>query len=189
MNKLMILIASLLLFSACSNQPAKVKKYYRLGNLESTQPTTSHSLRTSVIISRPKALSILAGRPMVATQADGALVQLNDHYWLESPTLLLQQHLKNWAQNHWQQVQTNAPFNERHERLDSQIMAFEKDGKLAKVSLHFELVSVDGTVLLDQTFSRSLSIHGEGYVQFVETINRALNLILTDLSVAITNLP
>lgn len=189
MNKLVILFASFLLFTACSNQPAAVKKYYRLTSLENSHRVINPEKRASVVITRPKAFSILAGRPMVATQNDGALVQLNYHLWLESPTLLLHQTLKNWAETHWQLAQTSAAFNEQHERLDSQILAFEKDGNRAKVSIHFVLTAVDGRVLLDQTLSQNLPVQGDGYAQFVQAINRALNQILTDLSAAISNLP
>ncbi|GAA4818048.1 hypothetical protein GCM10011365_12040 [Marinicella pacifica] len=188
MNKLIILATSLLLLSACSNQPAVVKKYYRLSSLDNSQLSLSPEKRPSVVITRPKGMSILAGRPMVATVEDGALVQLNHHYWLESPTLLVQQILSQWAEQHWQQIKTHVAFDKPIERLDSEILAFEKDGNQAKVSLHFILTAADGHIILDQTLSRQLTISGEGYAGFVHSINNAVNQILTDLSEAINNL-
>ncbi len=125
---------------------------------------------------------------MVATKNDGALVQLNNHNWLDSPTILLHHSLKTWAEQHWKNIQTSAAFNARHQRLDSQILAFEKDGNQAKVSVHFLLSDVDGQTILDQTFEQNLTIEGEGYSQFVQTINRAVGRILNDLSQAIDSI-
>lgn len=188
MNKLIIIIGCLLFFSACSNQPATVKQYYRLTtDYDSSQAINNTSL-PSVVISRPKAFSILAGRPMVATKQDGALVQLNYHYWLESPTILLHESLKTWATQHWQQIKTSAAFNDQHPRLDSQILAFEKNGNQAKVAINFNLSDPDGKTLLDKTLTQNLTIEGETYSHFVRTMNLAVSNILDDLSQSINQL-
>ncbi len=182
MNKLITLTMVLLFFTACSNQPAKVKQYYRLSADYDISQNTQKNKRQSVVISRPKAMGILGGRPMVATKKDGALVQLNNHYWLESPSILLHHSLTKWAEQHWQHIQTNAGFNEKHQRLDSEILAFEKDGNQVKVSLKFILNDVDGRLLFNQTYRQNLTIQGEGYAQFVQTVNLAVKRILDALS-------
>ncbi|MCW8869322.1 MAG: PqiC family protein [Proteobacteria bacterium] len=188
MNKLIILAGFLLILTACSNQPASVKQYYRLADYHKVNRDIENNQHQSVTINRPKAFSILAGRPMVATKDDGALVQLSYHYWLESPTILIHEALKNWAGQHWQQVVTSAGYNDRHQRLDSQIMAFEKDGNQAKVSMNFKLSGPDGEILLDKTFTQNLSIQGETYSHFVKAINLAISNILDQLSESIDRL-
>ncbi|KAA3638540.1 MAG: hypothetical protein DWP95_12400, partial [Proteobacteria bacterium] len=189
MKTIIALTFILLTLTACGNQQASIKQYYRINADQDISLSTSHqSLRASVVISRPKALSILGGRPMVATKTDGALVQLNNHYWLESPTILLHDTLKNWAEHHWQHIQTSAAFNERHDRLDTQILAFEKDGKYAKVSLQFVLTDADGHILIDQTLTQNLTIQGDGYAHFVQSINLAVTHILSDLNQTLNSL-
>jgi len=179
-----------ILLSACSNQAPNIKQYYRLkADFESSEiNSTADDKRTTVLISRPKTLGILGGRPMVATKSDGALVQLNNHYWLESPTVLLHNNLVNWAENHWQNVTMNAAFDARLDRLDTTLLAFEKDGQQAKVSIQFVLHDSQGSELLNQTWQQNQTINGDSYAEFVSSINQAVSHILLELSRAIKQL-
>lgn len=186
MKALISTLFIVLMVSACSNKAPSIKQYYRLS--PDYAIATPESKRSSVVIPRPKTLGILAGRPMVATKQDGALVQLNNHYWLESPTVLLHTTLKDWAQQHWQQIQISAAFDERHERLDSKILAFEKNGNQANVSLQFILRNANGELLFDKTFQQNQTIQGDGYAHFVTAINLAVSAILNKLSQELDNL-
>jgi len=122
---------------------------------------------------------------MVATKSNGALVQLNNHYWLESPTVLLHNNLVHWAEKHWQNIKTNAAYDERLDRLDTTLLAFEKDGQQAKVKIQFILHNSNGDTLFKQTWQQSQVIKGDTYADFVASINLAVGQILNKLSQAI----
>ena len=180
----LIILLTAIVLSACSNRAANIKQYYRLNpDTTVTQTKTNpDDRREAVLISRPTTLGILGGRPMVATQSDGALVQLNNHYWLESPTVLLHRILIEWADNHWQQIKTQAAYNAAIDRLDTTLLAFEKDGQQAKVSLQFVLRNNDGDILLNKTWQQNQTIEGDNYAGFVAAINQAVGLILNKLN-------
>jgi|SRR5690554_5873318 len=188
MKTLISILFILLILGGCSNKAPSIKQYYRLSPDYPGTIISTDNKRDSVVIARPRTFSILGGRPMVATKDDGALVQLNNHYWLESPTVLLHVILKDWAQQHWQHIHTSAAFDERHDRLESKILAFEKDGNQAKVTLQFILRNGDGRLLLDQTYQQSLTIQGDGYAHFVKTMNLAISHILEELNGALAQL-
>ena len=121
----LLILLLVLLLNACGNQKTTAKKYHRL-QVDSHQTAPSQLREDTLVIKRPKALSILGGRPMVATQEDGSLVQLSHHFWLDSPKILLQDILRSWATGHWQTVTYQVPSNQPHKVLDSRILAFEK---------------------------------------------------------------
>jgi len=183
MNRLSLLLSLLmavLLLSACSNQVAQSKKYFRI----KTADTSSLPANTPLVlvVKRPKALSILGGRPMVATREDDSLVQLSHHFWLESPKVLLQDIFKKWAARHWQSVSYQEPAEAEYQVLESRILAFEKRQSSALVRLEFQLYDQDRNLKLNREFSHSEAIDGEGYQAFARAIGRAVDAILLDLS-------
>lgn len=177
---LSIVAAAAITLSACGNKPAQTKKYYRLS--PSAAVTAPKPKPATLVIKRPKALSILGGRPMVATKEDGSLVQLSHHFWLESPKVLLQDKLKYWASAHWDSVSYQVPNDDNHHILDSRILAFEKRQKLAVVSLDFSLYDHDNKLLFNQTYSFEQAIEGEGFKAFTTALSRAIDAVLTQLT-------
>lgn len=180
---LMTVIVTSLLLNACSNQVAQSKKYFRIKTTETTQPSTPKPM--VLVVKRPKALSILGGRPMVATRDDDSLVQLTHHFWLESPKVLLQDIFKNWAGGHWQSVSFQEPANSEYQVLESRILAFEKQQQQAVVRIEFQLYDQDRKLLLNQVFSDSQEIEGDGYRAFARAIGRAVDQILVELNHAL----
>ena len=85
-------------------------------------------------------------------------------------------------------MQTNGALNAQHQRLQSQILAFEKDGKLAKVSINFRLMNSEGETLFEQTFTQNVSIQGETYSHFVKAMNKGVQSILNDFSESLSQL-
>ncbi|WP_223787096.1 ABC-type transport auxiliary lipoprotein family protein [Marinicella meishanensis] len=181
MNRLILtLLVCCLTLAACSNQKAQSKKYFRLP--ATAQAATAEPKPLTLVIKRPKALSVLGGRPMVATQADGSLVQLSHHFWLESPKVLLQDHLKQWATGRWQSVSTQVPAQAEHQILDARILAFEKNQQLAQVSLEFMLYDADNRMLFSRQYVVQHNIDGEGYRAFSRAMGLAVDQILSQLA-------
>ncbi len=171
----------LLMVNACSNQQAQVKQYYRL---DAPTDITNQAITTkpsTLVVKRPMALSILGGRPMVATQADGSLVQLSHNYWIESPKILLQDVLQTWAANHWQQVSSQVPQDDHYHILESRILAFEKNQSMAKVHLEFYLYDTNNQLIFNQQMLATESIENDGFKAFTQAITMALNTILNQL--------
>lgn len=180
-NRILLLLLILtLLLGACSNKKATSKKYYRLNPVTNT--TVVASKDQTLVIKRPTALSILGGRPMVATQADGSLVQLSHHFWLESPKVLLQDWLLAWARPMWSQVSTQVPAGQNHQVLFTRILAFEKQQDQAKVKLEFSLYDQNNQLLFNQQLAHQETIQSDGYQGFVKAINQALNAVMTQLA-------
>ncbi len=177
---MVILVFLSLLVTACSNKKATSKKYYRLNPVTSTTDTTSKDM--TLVVKRPTALSILGGRPMVATQVDGSLVQLSHHFWLESPKVLLQDWLLAWARPMWSQVSTQVPAGQNHQVLFTRILAFEKQQDQAKVKLEFSLYDQHNQLLFNQQLAHQETIQSDGYQGFVKAINQALNAVMTQLA-------
>ena len=183
MNRLSILLSlilAMLLLSGCGNQVAQSKKYFRIKTADTTSLSAANPL--VLVVKRPKALSILGGRPMVATRDDDSLVQLSHHFWLESPKVLLQDIFKRWAAGHWQSVSYQEPADAEYQVLESRILAFEKQQQSALVHLEFQLYDQDRNLILNREISHSQVIEGEGYQAFARAIGRAIDAVLQDLS-------
>lgn len=168
-----------LMLNACSNSISQSKKYFRLA----TPPTSDNTepKPMALAIKRPSALSILGGRPMVATQADGSLIQLSHNFWIESPKVLLRDYLKQWALQHWQSATFSEPETDVYQILETRILAFEKQQTTATVALEFTLYEQDHTLILNQQFESSVPMDGEGYRAFTRAINKAIENILIQL--------
>lgn len=170
-----------LTLSACGNKQAQVKKYYRLGGVD-IEAVTKDKKDMTLVVKRPSALSILGGRPMVATKEDGSLVQLSHNFWIESPKVLLQDKLKDWAKNHWQHVKAQTPSEGEYHTLNTRILAFEKQQNKALVSLEFTAFDQDDKQIYNKRFDQTQVIDGEGFKSFVSALNKALDATLTQLA-------
>lgn len=168
------------MLSACGNKQAQVKKYYRLA--PSVEAVAADKKDTTLVVKRPTALSILGGRPMVATKEDGSLVQLSHNFWIESPKILLQDKLKNWAKNHWQQVTVQTPAEGIYLSLHTRILAFEKQQNNALVSLEFTAYDQENNLIYNKRFDQTQIIDGEGFKAFVKALNNALESTLSQLA-------
>ena len=179
-SKTFTIIFILLTITACSNKVAQSKKYFRIPVSTTSEQTELKDI--TLVIKRPKALSILGGRPMVATQDDESLVQLSHHYWIESPKVMLQDILKNWAAKHWQSVSYQTPNSEPYQILDSRIISFEKRQNQAKIAIEFILYNEDYQIIYDQQFEHSQNMEGDGFRAFSKAVGKAIEAILAELS-------
>jgi ABC-type uncharacterized transport system auxiliary subunit len=180
MNKWLLMSVFVWVLSACGNSTVQTKKYFRINSAQMTSDVNPFA--TTLVVKRPTALSILGGRPMVATQDDQSLVQLSSHFWLESPKVLLQDILLNWAGNHWQAVTTQTPHQQAHQTLNTRILAFEKHQLQAKVSLEFNLYDEDNALLVTKQYVQTMDMQGEGYRAFAKAIGTAIDAILNQFS-------
>lgn len=178
----LVILSVVLLFSACSTKKAQTKKYFRLAVAEPTTVQTDNKRPLILVVKRPSALSILGGRPIVATQTDGSLVQLSYNLWLESPKVLLQDKIRQWAENHWQTVSYQTPSNQPYQVLESRILAFEKNQDQATASMEFSLYDEDNQLLFNQQINATENITEDNYRAFVKALSLAVENIFAQLS-------
>jgi len=179
--KTLLLILTITLYlGACSSQKNQTKKYFRL----TESPSTVHpNLKPiTLVVKRPQALSILGNRPIVATQNDGSLIQLSRNFWLESPKILLQDRIKQWAEKHWQTVNVQKPLGTTHQILETRILAFEKKQNQALATLEFFLYDANNQLLFNQKFSITENITEDNYQSFAKAMSIAIESILEQLN-------
>ncbi len=179
-TRLFFVLITALVLTACGNSQTQTKKYFRINT---TEAVNAESVKAdTLVVKRPTALSILGGRPMVATKEDNSLVQLSNHFWLESPKVLLQDILKTWAEKHWKQITYQVPQQQAHHILNTRILAFEKNQNQALVTLEFSLYNEDNQLLFTTRLSQQQELTGEGYKAFAKAIGQAIDTILNQLS-------
>ena len=171
------------LFNACSSNKAQTKKYYRL-TVPITSATVDHTKLKplTLVVKRPTALSILGNRPIVATKEDQSLIQLSQNFWLESPKVLLQDRIKQWAQHHWQAVSYQTPSTTTHQTLETRILAFEKNQNQAIAALEFFLYDNNKQLIFNQRFNAIENITEDNYPAFVNAISLAIESIFTQFN-------
>ena len=174
------LILSLLILAGCSQKPAAVKKYYRL-ELPSQQLQTSKQHPSALWIKKPEAHSILGNRPMVATDAAGALQQLSHHAWIESPKILIHELLRQQLQNQWQMTYSKRPKSEEYHQLHSRILAFEKNNNQALIRIEFTLYDMYMEQVNHQTIASKQTIQGDDYAAFATAMSQALQTVIAQL--------
>ncbi len=170
----------LTLFSGCSQKPATVKKYYRLNLIETNSISQKHD--ATLWIKRPAAHSILGNRPMVATDADGALQQLTHHAWIESPKILLQELIQQHASMTWQSAVSIRPNSGKdYYQLHTKVLAFEKNQDKALVRMAFSFYNPEMELLKHQTLSIENSITENNYTAFSAAMSKAVNFIIQQI--------
>ena len=183
MIRTLLLFVALVVGTACSNQAAQTKQYHRLAV---TLPSADQPTQAGVlVVKRPEALSILGGRPMVATQDNGALIQLSHNFWLESPKILIHDVLMNWASSHWQSVSKQTPYGSPFQQLDTRILAFEKNGDQIHLTLAFKLTDEKQQTLLEKTIDHQASIQGPGHAAAAKAMGLAVAAALSELGAAL----
>ena len=173
----------IVLLSACASSSSPVRMHYRLQPMDFS---AQQQFQSTLLVIEPKAQGILGNRPMVATDANGALVQLDYNFWLESPRKLLHEKITQWAEQHFSEVMPGKAYKRPSLRLASEIIAFEKKQSQAMVSIKFLLSDASGTTLLRKTYEHSETIIGEDYASFANGISKAIRQILTNLHQDIT---
>ncbi len=181
-KSLLLVLCITLICNACgSKKAALTKKYYRL-NPVPTSITPSTVRPMTLVVKRPEALSILGGRPIVATQVDTSLVQLSHNFWIESPKILLQDLIKNWAKNLWQTVVYQTPAAEQFHWLKTRILAFEKRQELAIAEIEFSLYDQDNQLLFNQTYNAEQNIIADNYDAFAQAMSQAIESIFSQFN-------
>lgn len=181
-NSIKAIVLTVLIFSlyACSGNQTQTRKYFRI---TTSKVSSSTDLKPfTLVVKRPTALSILGGRPMVATKEDQSLIQLSHNFWLESPKVLLHDIIKNWSAQHWQSVTIQTPNQTNFQTLNTRILSFEKNQAMATVTLEFFLYDDLNNLLFNKSYSHSEPIEGEGYSAFSKAISRSIDTILSQLA-------
>ncbi len=159
----------ILILASCSSSSKKVadKLYYRFG--EPLVVTTNIDFG----IQRPTAMGILGNRPMVAQKADGALLQLNHHFWIDSPKLLLQNYLI---------TSFNVSPGAHDNQLKSTLLNFEKKGATSIVSIVFTLVDKNNNTLFQKTYTQQQELPENTMAAFVTSVSKSLGIITKTLA-------
>lgn len=168
--KILILGTVLLLLGACSSSGKKSaeKLYYRFPEVNSI------SIDKNIIIKRPSALGILGNRPMVVQTTDGALKQMSNNFWLDSPRVLLHNYLaKLFSAQPANEVETYV--------LNSQILKLEKQKGTTSLEIKFELTDLKGKQLFKKTYTQSTDVGSNSVPLFVRTLGTMLEKITQQL--------
>ncbi len=165
------LVSLLLIFalSSCSSGSKKIadKLYYRFGEAHMVMTKSDFN------VPRPTAMGILGNRPMVAQKEDGALLQLNHNFWIDSPKILLQNYL----------IKSFNVSPEPHDKaLKATILKLEKKGQTSQVSIAFTLVDSDNNTLFEKTYSRQQELPENTMSAFVASVSQSLELITQALA-------
>lgn len=167
MRKLASLLIILLISACSSNNKTVDKLYYRFQDV-----TTSSYINKSITVKRPSAMGIIGNRPMVVQNTDGALLQMNHNFWLESPKILLYQYL-------------NKIFNNNNSEpnliLNSQILQLEKKQTSALLSIKFIITDKDNSVIFKKTYQQETKLASSSIPDFVNNINKMLGSIVQQL--------
>lgn len=166
MKKLSI-ITLIFLLSGCSSSGKKSidKLYFRFPE------ATKNSIDKKIEIKRPQAMGIIGNRPMVVLTKEGGLMQMQHHFWLDSPKVLLQNYLED----------TLGKEDETNYVLSSTILNLEKDNNSAVVAIKFLLADKSGNTILNKTYKQQTEINGESISDFAHTAQRLINEIVAQL--------
>lgn len=167
--RIISLIILTLALSSCASGGKKTvdKLYYRFPQALSINKSVDFK------ISRPTAAGILGNRPMVAQNSDGALLQLNHNFWLESPKVLLQNYLM-------QSFKPNP--NTTGGILYSHILNLEKKGATSLLTITFTLRDNANKIAFEQTYIRQQKLVQNTMPTFVKSIFSSLDSIITQLA-------
>lgn len=150
-----------LMVGACSSSGKKSseKLYYRF------PAVASASIDKNIIVKRPTAMGILGSRPMVVKTVGGALKQMNNNFWLDSPKILLQNYLVNLL-----------PPQSQAESfvLNSQILMLEKKHEITILQIKFVLTDLKGKEVLNKTYTQERNQDNNSVPLFVKAIGSML---------------
>ena len=167
MKKIIPILIAILLVSCSSGGKKPVEKlYYRLA-----MPNTQIVGAQNFIINKPSALGIIGNRPMVATNSDGALHQMNNNFWLDSPKTLLHNYLKAALKSD----KTSQSV------LTTQIIHLEKNQNTSILAINFSLIE-KGKTVFDKTFEEKRVLNANTIPAFVKAINDSLSSIIKEFT-------
>lgn len=164
----------------CSSTQNRARMHYRLGDIE--WKSDAQQLGGNVRIDQPKAMGILGNRPMVATNDQGALIQLDYNFWLDSPKKLIHKKLLEWAEKHYQSVIFDRTPHNNMTVIRTEILALEKRKDQAVLSLGFLINHEFKKFHFHKTYTHSITIEGNYYADFASAITQALVNILQELN-------
>lgn len=165
--KKFLLIALIIFLTACTSSGKKPvdKLYFRFPEAQTVQ------IDKKIKVKRPTALGILGNRPMVVQNNDGALLQMQHHFWLDSPKVLLHNYMQD----------SFGKFNNTEFTLSSTILKFEKHQNMAVVSISFELKDVNNKLLFNKTYSLTDSYNGNDISGFASSARKLVEQIVSQL--------
>jgi len=165
-NAFTILIVIFFL-NACSSGGKKPveKLYYRFPEVN-----IAPLARTDIQIKKPTAMGIIGNRPMVVQNSDGALKQMNNNFWLESPRILLQGYLE--------KVIIKQISNDKIDfTLNSHILNLEKKQNTAILSINFTLKDSNRNLIINKSYKNSKQLVSNSIPAFV----RAISVLLEEM--------
>ena len=141
------------------------KQYHRF-----VESALRFSTEKNLQVKRPSALGILGNRPMVVHNQEGALVQMQHNFWLESPKVLLN--------NHLQKVFDQSQIKDDTWVLETQILALEKQQQTAIVAIRFSVYDPYRKSMFDKTYRLKQSLDENSIAAFVQSVS----LMIADIT-------
>ena len=156
-----------LVISACSPSAKKPAQnhYYRFPTV-TLEPVKNLNL----IIKRPSAMGILGNRPMVVKNQDGALIQMNNNFWLDSPKTLLH--------NYLEKVFLENANNNSTQILNAQILQLEKTQDTAQVAIKFMILDDQNQLVFNKTYKAEKKLEQNSIPAFVKSISALLESLV-----------
>lgn len=165
--KNIIIFLIILFLTACSSSGKKAvdNLYYRF-------PETTLTSTKPLVVKRPTAMGILGNRPMVVQTMDGALTQMHNNFWLDSPRVLLHNYLL--------KVFSTAPVEDTL-TLDSRILKLEKKQQQALLEIKFIVTDNNRKQIFSKTYSQSKNLEDNTISKFSLAIGRMVEDLVNQL--------
>ncbi len=183
-----VLLSALVLISGCGKRQSLTDKhYYRWQPDLSWVKPMPEMQQEPLYIPRAQALGVVGSRPILARADDGSLVQMHHHFWLDSPRVMWQNTLLEWASRKqgWAEVRAIKPIHPNHFTLLSTLLALEKDGNTAHLALRIELLDASKQLRYQATFKRQAQLSENSIGAFVAAINGLSAAILQEMDTGI----
>lgn len=161
------------LINGCSSSGKKAveKLYYRFPDT-----TLSMTSNMNMIVKRPTAMGIIGNRPMVVQTNGGALKQMYNNFWLDSPKILLFNYLEKTLQSK-QNNQTTESI------LYSEILHLEKKQNTAILEIKFIVKDNNGATTFNKTYLNELKSTDNSIPAFSRSIGILLKQMIQQLIV------
>lgn len=180
---LFMLVLSVLMTSCAKRQHITDRHYYRLQPDSHWVNPAPAQRPVPVYIPRAQALGVVGSRPMLVRTGDGSLVQMHHHFWLDSPRVMWQNIMLDWATRSriWPQVRDIKPVHPHHDTLQLTILALEKDQAQVRISLRATLLDEHKNQRYQATFDKQEALSVNTIGAFVDAVNDMSGAILREL--------